>query len=144
PFPYTTLFRSPLDVLRPDIAAIDDDQVLGTAGDDDFSVERVAQVAGVEPAVGGQNLAGGIGFAEVASHDAGTLDEDAADLAIGEHFAALVAHLQLMARQHPAAHHEAARLVVVPRIGRRQRPLLVGKCSSIDAVSAHARAVRAE
>ena len=41
----------PFDVLRPDVAAVDDDQVLGAAGDDDLAVAPVAEVAGVEPAV---------------------------------------------------------------------------------------------
>ena len=46
------LLGRPFDILRPDIAAIVQDQVLGAAGDDDFAVEPVAHVAGIEEAVG--------------------------------------------------------------------------------------------
>src|SRR3712207_7592916 len=49
-FPYTTLFRS----LRPVVAPIDDDHVLGAADDEDVAAGQIAHVAGVQPPVGAE------------------------------------------------------------------------------------------
>ena len=70
----------PFDVLRPDVAAVDDDQVLGAAGDHQLAVAPVAEVAGVEPAVV-QDPRAGVGLPEIARHDAGPVDEEPADTA---------------------------------------------------------------
>ena len=49
----------PLEILRPDVAAADDDQVLAATGDHELAVDEVAEIAGVEPAVLEQDAVGG-------------------------------------------------------------------------------------
>src|SRR6185437_9867611 len=48
------LLDRPFDVLRPMIAPVDDDHVLGAADDEDVALRHIAHVAGVEPTVGAQ------------------------------------------------------------------------------------------
>src|SRR3546814_6358164 len=43
-------FHRPLDVLRPDIQAVEDHQVLAPPGHHQTAVDHVAEVAGIEPA----------------------------------------------------------------------------------------------
>src|SRR4029453_4447675 len=102
----------PFDVLRPDVAAVDDDQVLGPAGDDQLAVAPVAEVAGVEPAID-QHGGTGLGPAEISGHDARPLDEQPADAALAGNDAVAIADLDAMAGQHAAAHREAALALAV-------------------------------
>lgn len=48
---FLLMLRKILEVLRPDIAAVDDDQVFLASGDDQTAVDRVSNVAGVEPPI---------------------------------------------------------------------------------------------
>ena len=61
----STRADGPLDVLRVDVAAADDDDVLDAAADDQLAVDQVGEVAGAEPAVAEQ-LGRGLGAAVVA------------------------------------------------------------------------------
>src|SRR5262249_40762534 len=134
----------PFDVLRPDVAAVDDDQVLGAARHDDLSVEGVAEIAGVEPTVRRQHFTRCLGLTEVARHDAGALNEDPADLAVRQDTTVFAAHFQPMARQHSTTQHEAPRTMAVRWIGRGLGSLVIGQRRTIDGIDAHAPAVRAE
>src|SRR6185436_1389954 len=100
------LFHRPLDILRPDVAAVDDDQILGPAGNDNRTFDQVAHVAGIKPTIRRDHLLGGLGLVEVASHQAWALDEDAADLAIGQGLPVFTTDFQLMLRQWLAAECE--------------------------------------
>ena len=40
-----------LEVLRPDVAAVDNDEVFLASGDGEYPVRQVADIAGVQPAV---------------------------------------------------------------------------------------------
>ena len=42
-------FHGPFNVLRPDVAAIDNDQILGAPGNDDLFVKEVPHVACIKP-----------------------------------------------------------------------------------------------
>ena len=101
-------FDCPFDVLWPDIAAIDDDEVLGASGDHQFAVVPVAQVAGIEPAVA-QHARALVGFLEVARHHTGAAHKQAADAALAQDCARLVADFHRMSGQDLAADHEVAR-----------------------------------
>ena len=41
----------PFQILRPDVAAVDDDQILGPPGHHDSTPDSIAEIAGIEPAV---------------------------------------------------------------------------------------------
>src|SRR4029079_15969938 len=89
------LLDRPFDVLRPVIAAVDDDHVLGAADDEDVATGHVAHVAGIEPSVGRQACGGGFRISEIADHDGLAANEYAADSAVGELDAVGAADLDL-------------------------------------------------
>ena len=60
------------------------------------------------------------------------------DRAVGQHAAGLVADLELMARQHLAADHEAPGAQRIVGIGRRLGTLRLGEHDAVDHVGAHA------
>lgn len=98
------LAQGVLDVLRVQVAAVDDHQVLAPAGDVELAVEQRAQVTGPQErsfAFGGvraEGLGRGVGPAPVAPGDAGAAQPDLADAAVG-HLGATVrvddAHLEV-------------------------------------------------
>ena len=110
------LLDRPFDILRPVVAAVDDDHVLGAADDEDVAARHVAHVAGVEPIVGGEAGAGRFLVAEIAVHDAGAADEHLADAALGERFAVGAADLDF---------HPADRLAAIDHRAIAARPLAV-------------------
>ena len=91
------LLDRPFDVLRPMVAAVDDDHVLGAADDEDVALRQIAHVAGVEPTVVAEAGAGQFLVAEVAVHDASAAHIDLADAAVGQDLAAGAADLDLHA-----------------------------------------------
>src|SRR4029079_4693708 len=97
------LLDRPFDVLRPVIAAVDDDHVLGAADDEDVALRHVAHVAGVEPIVGTEAGVGRFLIAEIAVHDAGAAHIDLADAAVGQDFALVTANLDRHAGDRLAA-----------------------------------------
>ena len=62
------LLDRPFVLLRPMVAAVVDDNVLGAADDEDVAARNVAHIAGVEPFVGRQAGVGRFGIAEIAVH----------------------------------------------------------------------------
>src|SRR5205823_13950780 len=78
------LLDRPFDILRPVVAPVDDDHVLGAADDEDVAARHVAHIAGVEPTVIAEASFGGVLVAEVAVHDRCAADEHFADAAVGE------------------------------------------------------------
>jgi len=81
------LFRRPFNILRPDIAAIVEDQILGAPGKDDFAIEPIAHVAGIEIAVVADRRICRLGVVIITGHQARRLDENAADFAFAENAA---------------------------------------------------------
>ena len=73
------MLDGPFEILWPDVAAADDDQVLAAAGDHQLAVYQVAEVPGVEPAVLEQHAVRSQVIAVVARHQAGAVDADTAD-----------------------------------------------------------------
>src|SRR3546814_2803875 len=86
----------PFDVLPPDVEAVKNHQVLAPAGHHETAVDHIAEIAGIEPAVGGGHRRGGGGIVEVAVHDAGSAHDDAADMMVGQGRVQLTAHLDLV------------------------------------------------
>ena len=95
-------FRDVLDILWPDIAAANDDQVLLAAGDVQIAVQQVAQIAGIHPA-GHLNLLLRFIVAEIAVHQAGAGNRDMADLALRQRLPGFAADLDAVAGQRTAA-----------------------------------------
>ncbi len=62
------LLDRPFDVLRPVIAAVDDDHVLGAADDENVAPRNIAHVAGIEPTVLVEAGGGRFLVAEIALH----------------------------------------------------------------------------
>src|SRR2546422_1354629 len=107
----------PLDVLRVDVAAADDDQVLDAAADHQLPVDEVAEVAGAEPAVVEGGL-GGVGPAGVAAGHRRAPDLQLADLPLGPYVAAdRVDDPDLEAGDGPAEEHQVPAALAVG-IGR--------------------------
>src|SRR3546814_2426746 len=77
-------FHRPLDVLRPDIQAVEDHQVLAPPGHHQTAVDHVAEVAGIEPAVGRGDRRGGVRVVVVAVHHARPAHHDAAHMMVGQ------------------------------------------------------------
>ena len=82
-------FGNMLQVLRPDIAAMDDDQVLLAPGDGDHAIDQVTDIPGVEPAVLRQGIGRLRREIEVPGHDAGTTHMDDTALPVIQADAAL-------------------------------------------------------
>ena len=76
------LLGGPLNILRPDIAAIMQDQVLGAARDDDFAIQQIAHVARGQKSIGGNHRVRGLRIVIIARHQAWPLHEDMANLAV--------------------------------------------------------------
>src|SRR5438045_455175 len=89
------LLDRPLDVLRPVVAAVDDDHVFRAADDEDVARRHVAHVASVEPTVAAEARLGRFLVAEVAVHHALAADIDLTDAAVGKDFAARAANINL-------------------------------------------------
>ena len=71
-----------LDVARVDLLAADVDHVLGAIDDGDVSlVVHPDEVAGLEPAVGGEDVGGRLGLLEVAGRDRRAVGPELADRA---------------------------------------------------------------
>src|SRR6056297_344601 len=68
------------EILRPDVAAVDDQQVLGTPGDEQRIAGAIADVAGIEPVAFAQRLARRFRIVGIAGHDARAAKEDGAAL----------------------------------------------------------------
>jgi len=95
-------FRDVLDILRPDIAAANDDQIFLAAGDVQIAVQQIAQIAGVHPA-GHLDLLLGFVVAEIAVHQAGAGNRDMTDLAFRQRLPGFAADLDAVAGQRSAA-----------------------------------------
>ena len=103
---------APFQILRPQVAAIDQDQILGPPGRHDLAIDDQAQVAGLQPAVAGQDVGGRVGIAEIAPHQAGPLDEDAPDVAVRDGSTVGIADLDPVPGQGRAATDETARSLI--------------------------------
>src|SRR3546814_6050535 len=96
-------FDRPFDVLRPDVPAIGDDQVLAAPGDDELAVDRVAEIARIEPTVGRKRGIGGLLVPKISRHQARPADQDAPDLTIAEIVAAVSGNAEFVPRHANSA-----------------------------------------
>src|SRR5688572_22002888 len=106
-----------LDVLRPDIAPVDDEQILRTAGKVQRAVHAITQIAGIEPAILGQDFAARFDVAEVARHDAFAAKIDAPAVPVGQLASCIVAYLHFVSGQSLAAIDDARALEVAGSSG---------------------------
>ena len=67
---FRLLFCDLLEILRPDVPAVDDNHVFLAAGQIQVAANPVANVTGFQPAILGQHLAGSLEVPEIARHDA--------------------------------------------------------------------------
>ena len=81
--------------MRVVVLAIDDDQVLGPAGDDELPVPQQSEVAGVEPAVGRAQLGGAFGILVIALRHVVAADVHMAQHAFTQHRAGPVRDAEL-------------------------------------------------
>ena len=115
-----------LDLLRVDVAAAGDDDVLGAAGDEEIAVVvDEAEIAGVDPAVLAQHGRRRVGVLEVALHRRRAAELDAALDADGRRSPRVVDDAQLVPRDRPAAGDERQRLRIVGR-GAARSPARAG------------------
>ena len=84
------------------------DQILGTPGNDDLAIEPIAHIAGIHVTIGTHDGLSRLGILEIARHQARTLDQDVADLAICEILTVIAANHDLVAGDRPAANDEVA------------------------------------
>ena len=73
------------------------EQILLTAGDGQAAAGQIADIAGVQPALGVERGAGFLGHLEIAGHHAGPAQMDDAGLMFAEYPAFLVADLYFIA-----------------------------------------------
>src|SRR5207342_1786882 len=102
------LLDRPFNVLRPVIAAVDDDHVLGAADHENIAFGHVAHVAGIEPKIVAEAGLGRFLVAEIAVHHRRAADIDLADPAVGQNFALGVADIDFHAGDRPAAIDDGA------------------------------------
>ena len=102
------LFCRPFDVLRPDVAAVIEDEVLGAAGNDKLAVQEIAHIAGVHEPVGAHHRRRGFGIAIVAVHHGGAFHPDVADVTLRQRAALGIDDAHLVIRQRAAADDEGA------------------------------------
>ncbi len=139
------LLDGPLQVLRPDVAAVDDDQVLGPAGDRQRAVQQVAEVAGVEPALGRQHRGGVRRPAVVAAHQAGAAHQHPADPPVRQAAPGSTRAAQIRSRAPAAAGRTAPRPgATAVRIAGRRRDILLLQPVEVDRVGLDAPPDRRE
>ncbi|MNZ36517.1 hypothetical protein D3C78_539390 [compost metagenome] len=105
------LLQRLFQVLRVEVLAVEDDQVLEPAGDEQFALTGDAQIAGTQPALAvalDEGARSGLGVLPVALGDARTGDPDLADPTRLQAGLALRSDdAQVVVRSHPAATRQA-------------------------------------
>ena len=79
-------------VLRPDIAAMDNNKVFLAACNGQYAVDQITDITSVQPAVFAQSVTGFFRKVEVAGHDAGAAQVDNTALPVAQHFV-IIAYL---------------------------------------------------
>src|SRR5690606_14525089 len=123
------LLDDPFEILRPEIAAVDDDRVLGATDDHEIAFGHVAEIAAVEPAIR-DRCGGGFRVVEIALHHALAADHHATHHARWQHLTVLPADLDRLAGERPAAAHQRAGAGFV----RDYRPAVPAEHLGIDGV----------
>ena len=85
------MLDGPFQILRPDIATVDNDQVLGTPGNDNLAIKQIAEVTGIQPAICAESLGRQFRLPEIAGHDAGAAKEHPANPTFRERHAGFIA-----------------------------------------------------
>ena len=106
---FRLLFGDKLEILRPDVTAIDDNHILFSTGNKKAVFDKIAQIAGVKPSIGGQNLLGQFEIAKVTRHDTGSSNVNRPDVPLGQLAAIMIPHFNFVIRQGDSAIHKPAR-----------------------------------
>ncbi len=93
------LFGQVFKVLRPDVLAVDNDQVFLATGDDQAAVDKLADIARVEPALFRQHLASFQWRVEVTGGDAAAAQKDGSAAAFTQDVTRVITNLNGIARQ---------------------------------------------
>src|SRR3546814_11641922 len=75
-------------------------------GDDELAVDRVAEIARIEPTVGRKRGIGGLLVPKISRHQARPADQDTPDLTIAEIVAAVAANAEFVPRHDTSADDE--------------------------------------
>ena len=127
-------FGDMLQVLRPDVAAVNDNKVFLAAGDGEYPVHQVADIAGVQPAVRIQCVAGFFRQVEVAGHHAGAAQVDDAAVPVVQHRLIAIANLDFEFRQGHAAIDEVAPATGAVTFFEQHGPVIVRQLVAVDVV----------
>src|SRR4029434_405015 len=95
--------RKMFQVLSPDFSAIDNDDIFLPANDHNLTFGEIANILGVKPSVGGQDLTSFLGIVEVPGHNIGAAQKNYAGVAIRQHSALFVTNFNLNSRERDAA-----------------------------------------
>ena len=105
---FRLLFHNLLQVLRPDIASVDDDQIFLASRDHESRGRLVADIARVQPAIRRECLCGNFRFIEVSRHDTGCPYVDHTDVTLRHHLSRGIPHLHFERRQRHTTVHKLA------------------------------------
>ena len=105
-------FGDVLEILWPDIATVDDDEIFLAPRDRQHAVRHVADITGVKPVVFAQGVASFLWKAKIPGHDAGPAQINDAAVPVVEHIAVVIANFNLEARKGHAAVDEVATAAV--------------------------------
>ena len=119
-----------LEILRPHVAAVDDDEILAASGDDDGVADEITHITGVQPAVGREHARSFLVSAKIFSHHTRTAKHDVANLTFRENRALCIADLQLVVGQRRATDHQSAYILAVGRHGAALPP----QATQVDAI----------
>ena len=111
-----------LGLVRVDVAAALDDDILAAAGQKQLRVGQVAEVAGIDPAVVGRDRPRCGLVPVIAGHHRRTAELDTALRALGEGGAGVVHDPDMVPRERPATRHEGEGVGVG---GRHRLPRLL-------------------
>ena len=130
-------FRHVFQVLRPDIATVDNDEVFLASGDGEHAIHHVADIAGIQPAVVAECVAGFFRQVEVPGHDARAAQVNDASLPVAEDFA-VVANFDFKVGQGHAAVDEVAAAAAAPGVLNQYGFVIVRQVVGIDVMRAKA------
>src|SRR5574341_1293904 len=103
-----------LQILSPDFSAIDNDDIFLPANDHNLTFGKIANVLGVEPSVGGQDLTSFLGIVEVPGHNVCASQKNYAGVAIRQNSALLVTNFDLNSRERDAAIYKRSSIRYFP------------------------------
>ena len=125
-----------LEVLGPNIAAVNDDHIFFTTGNEKAATDSVSEITGVKPAIRRQDVTCGLGIFKIPRHDARSAHKQGADISLRQFQPAAVTNLNFISRQRFAAIYKGFDPygVVLQAIVNRYGSLKFGQMFGIDII----------